>query len=259
MAVDIPETDPLFAYLQSAPGPVDLTRLELESPALEELRTSGVALVVPAGDPGRAHRDPQPRTPPVRAGVLHRRSSAPRDAGRPGRARHPRRPARPRAGCRGRRARALRAGAQGRAAHPAAVPAARAAQPPRVADRRVLRAGARRRRRLLRLHRPRRGTHRRRGRRRDRQGRPRGARHGADALDHARRGAASHRARQGPRAGERAARARDAGPDVRHLPVRRPGARRPGGSCSRTRATTCPTCGPRTASSSCARPASRWA
>ncbi len=47
VAVDIPETDPLFAYLQSAPGPVDLTRLELASPALEELRGAGVALVVP--------------------------------------------------------------------------------------------------------------------------------------------------------------------------------------------------------------------
>src|SRR4051812_4220804 len=47
VAVDIPETDPLFAYLQSAPGPVDLARLELASPALDELRSSGVALVVP--------------------------------------------------------------------------------------------------------------------------------------------------------------------------------------------------------------------
>ena len=47
VAVDIPETDPLFAYLQSAPGPVDLTRLELASPALDELRVAGVALVVP--------------------------------------------------------------------------------------------------------------------------------------------------------------------------------------------------------------------
>ena len=47
VAVNIPETDPLFAYLQSAPGPVDLTRLELASPALEELRSGGVALVVP--------------------------------------------------------------------------------------------------------------------------------------------------------------------------------------------------------------------
>jgi serine phosphatase RsbU (regulator of sigma subunit)/anti-sigma regulatory factor (Ser/Thr protein kinase) len=47
VAVDIPETDPLFAYLQSAPGPVDLTRLDLTSPALQELRAGGVALVVP--------------------------------------------------------------------------------------------------------------------------------------------------------------------------------------------------------------------
>ncbi|MEO5918204.1 MAG: SpoIIE family protein phosphatase [Candidatus Limnocylindrales bacterium] len=47
VAIDIPETDPLFAYLQSAPGPVDLTKLELVSPALEELRVGGVALVVP--------------------------------------------------------------------------------------------------------------------------------------------------------------------------------------------------------------------
>src|SRR3954447_25750817 len=47
VVVDIPETDPLFAFLQSAPGPVDLTRLELASPALDELRISGVALVVP--------------------------------------------------------------------------------------------------------------------------------------------------------------------------------------------------------------------
>ena len=47
VAVDIPETDPLFAYLQAAPGPVVLSRLELASPALDELREAGVALVVP--------------------------------------------------------------------------------------------------------------------------------------------------------------------------------------------------------------------
>jgi len=47
VAIDIPETDPLFAFLQSAPGPVDLSRLELKSPALERLREAGVALVVP--------------------------------------------------------------------------------------------------------------------------------------------------------------------------------------------------------------------
>ena len=47
VAIEIPESDPLFAYLQSAPGPVDLTHLELSSPALEQLREAGVALVVP--------------------------------------------------------------------------------------------------------------------------------------------------------------------------------------------------------------------
>ena len=47
IAIDIPESDPLFAYLQAAPGPVDLGRLELTSPALQALRDGGVALVVP--------------------------------------------------------------------------------------------------------------------------------------------------------------------------------------------------------------------
>ena len=46
-AVDIPETDPLFIVLQSAAGPVDLGTLELASPALQQLRDAGVALVVP--------------------------------------------------------------------------------------------------------------------------------------------------------------------------------------------------------------------
>ena len=47
IAVDIAESDPLLAYLQTAPGPVDLTRLELDSPAVRDLRAAGVALVVP--------------------------------------------------------------------------------------------------------------------------------------------------------------------------------------------------------------------
>ena len=47
VAIDIPETDPLFAYLQAAPGPVDLGRLELTSPTLDALRAAGVSLVVP--------------------------------------------------------------------------------------------------------------------------------------------------------------------------------------------------------------------
>ncbi len=47
ITVDIAESDPLLAYLQTAPGPVDLGRLELESPAVTALRQAGVALVVP--------------------------------------------------------------------------------------------------------------------------------------------------------------------------------------------------------------------
>ncbi len=47
VGVDIAESDPLLAYLQSAPGPVDLARLELESPAVTALREAGVALIVP--------------------------------------------------------------------------------------------------------------------------------------------------------------------------------------------------------------------
>ena len=47
IAVDIPESDPLLAYLQAAPAPVDIARLELDSPAVRALRAAGVALVVP--------------------------------------------------------------------------------------------------------------------------------------------------------------------------------------------------------------------
>jgi serine phosphatase RsbU (regulator of sigma subunit)/anti-sigma regulatory factor (Ser/Thr protein kinase) len=47
IAVDIPESDPLLAYLQSAAGPVEVAKLELDSPAVHALREAGVALVVP--------------------------------------------------------------------------------------------------------------------------------------------------------------------------------------------------------------------
>jgi len=47
IALDITESDPLLAFLQSAPGPVDLANLELDSPAVTALREAGVALVVP--------------------------------------------------------------------------------------------------------------------------------------------------------------------------------------------------------------------
>jgi serine phosphatase RsbU (regulator of sigma subunit)/anti-sigma regulatory factor (Ser/Thr protein kinase) len=46
-AVEIAPTDPLFAYLQAAPGVVDAERLELESGALEDLRAAGVKVIVP--------------------------------------------------------------------------------------------------------------------------------------------------------------------------------------------------------------------
>ncbi len=44
---DLPPHDPLHAYLQSAAGPVDITSLELASPALATLRAAGVVMVIP--------------------------------------------------------------------------------------------------------------------------------------------------------------------------------------------------------------------
>ena len=46
-AVHIGETDPLIPFLESAHGAVDLTGLDLDSPAVRELRETGVTLVVP--------------------------------------------------------------------------------------------------------------------------------------------------------------------------------------------------------------------
>jgi serine phosphatase RsbU (regulator of sigma subunit)/anti-sigma regulatory factor (Ser/Thr protein kinase) len=45
--VDIAPNDPLLAYLQSASGAVDVEALELDSPALAELKAAGVKLAVP--------------------------------------------------------------------------------------------------------------------------------------------------------------------------------------------------------------------
>jgi serine phosphatase RsbU (regulator of sigma subunit)/anti-sigma regulatory factor (Ser/Thr protein kinase) len=47
IAISIPEQDPLHAYLQSAPGPVVLAQLQLDTPATTALREAGVTLVVP--------------------------------------------------------------------------------------------------------------------------------------------------------------------------------------------------------------------
>ena len=45
--VDIGPNDPLLAYLQSASGVVDVEELELQSPALAEMKAAGVKLAVP--------------------------------------------------------------------------------------------------------------------------------------------------------------------------------------------------------------------
>src|SRR5687767_2543233 len=45
--VGIQPDDPILAYFQSSPGPVELDKLKLDSPALEELRAAGVKLAVP--------------------------------------------------------------------------------------------------------------------------------------------------------------------------------------------------------------------
>ncbi len=46
-AIEIAPGDPLFAYLQAASGVVELDHLELESPAVRELRGAGMKMVVP--------------------------------------------------------------------------------------------------------------------------------------------------------------------------------------------------------------------
>jgi serine phosphatase RsbU (regulator of sigma subunit)/anti-sigma regulatory factor (Ser/Thr protein kinase) len=46
-AIEISPTDPLFAYLQAASGVVDAKRLELDSPALTELRAAHIRMIVP--------------------------------------------------------------------------------------------------------------------------------------------------------------------------------------------------------------------
>ena len=45
--IDIAPNDPLLAYLQSASGAVDIEALELDSPALAELKAAGIKLAVP--------------------------------------------------------------------------------------------------------------------------------------------------------------------------------------------------------------------
>ncbi len=46
-SLDIASSDPLVAYFRSSPGVVEIDKLRLESPALNELRESGARLIVP--------------------------------------------------------------------------------------------------------------------------------------------------------------------------------------------------------------------
>ncbi len=45
--VEIEQGDPLLVFMQGASGAVDISRLDLDSPALRELRAAGVVMVVP--------------------------------------------------------------------------------------------------------------------------------------------------------------------------------------------------------------------
>ena len=46
-AIPIADDDPLAAYLVDIAAPVDIARVDLDSPALAELRAAGIELVVP--------------------------------------------------------------------------------------------------------------------------------------------------------------------------------------------------------------------
>src|SRR4051794_28030225 len=47
LAPEVAPNDPLLAYLHAAGGVVDLDALELDSPALRELKAAGIKLAVP--------------------------------------------------------------------------------------------------------------------------------------------------------------------------------------------------------------------
>jgi serine phosphatase RsbU (regulator of sigma subunit) len=47
LSAELSEDDPFTAYLLAAPGPVDIRRLNLESPTLKALKEAGAVLVVP--------------------------------------------------------------------------------------------------------------------------------------------------------------------------------------------------------------------
>ena len=122
-AFDIAPTDPILLLLQSATGAVELGNLELDSPALAEMRAAGITLVVPLVTNGELigllnvgpRLSDQGYSPDDRR-LLETLGAQAAPA-------RPRRPARPRAGDRDSRARPARAGAAGRSADPAELPA----------------------------------------------------------------------------------------------------------------------------------------
>ena len=219
--VDIAPNDPLLAYLQSATGAVDVEALELDSPALAELKAAGVKLAVPLVSQGEliGVLNLGPRLSEQEYSSDDRKlldnlaaQAAP----------------------------ALRVGQLVREQQAEAATRQRFQQEMEVAKLiqqnflpkelpelvglaggRLLPARPRGRRRLLRRD-PARGRPRRlRGRRRDRQGRPGRAGDGRHPQRAARLRAAARRPRRGARARQRAPVPRHAGEDVRHLPVRR--------------------------------------
>src|SRR5438132_4972485 len=46
-SIEITPNDPLIAYFQSAPGAVEIDKLNLDSPGLRQLKATGVKLAVP--------------------------------------------------------------------------------------------------------------------------------------------------------------------------------------------------------------------
>ncbi len=139
--LDLASNDPLVGYLLSAASAVDITGLQLQSPALKALQAAGVVLVVPLISSGslvgllslgprrseRGYSTDDLRllnslagyaAPAMRVGQLVRQQQA----------------RSPPAG-------ADRAGAEDRPDHPAAVPAQAAARPAQLARGRVLPSG----------------------------------------------------------------------------------------------------------------------
>ena len=187
-AVEIAPTDPLFAYLQAASGVVDAERLELDSPALTELRAAHIRAIVPLVAQGELigalYLGPRlsdqeysaddrkllttlaaQAAPAIRVAQLVREQAVEIEA-------------------RERLEQEMRVATLIQQQFlPRELP-----QAARLAGGGLLRPGPRGRRRLLRLHPVARRPDRDRRRRRDRQGRPGGADHGPDPVRPPRRG-----------------------------------------------------------------------